>query len=134
MSSFLRFETINDNFDKACRAGLEIACFQMGMVLKNDTSKFAQKHFRPALEKACAKAYGPGCMELAIAYEMGIGGPKDPKKAFEAAEKACDVEWAEGCLLLARYYKDGIGCEPDEVEARISRTRACDLGTGEACD
>lgn len=53
---------------------------------------------------------------LHYAYANGLGGPPDPKKAFEWAQKAADTGNANGKHVLARCYLAGIGCDKNPMK------------------
>jgi hypothetical protein len=74
------------------------------------------------------------CTHLALAYQTGANGRKQPQQAFEMAKLACTGKDAFGCLMLGNMYDKGHGTRQNKGEARTAWKRACELGYKAACD
>jgi hypothetical protein len=74
------------------------------------------------------------CTHLALAYQMGANGRKQPQQAYEMAKLACTGNDAFGCLMLGNMHDKGHGTTQNKGEARTAWKKACTLGYKAACD
>ena len=82
--------------DKSCAAGYAEGCSQVGVLSIGDSGRAAE-FFRKGCEGRDAKV---GCFNLAYAYEVGSGVPKDPAKAAELYKRACDAGSQIACKFV----------------------------------
>ena len=90
---------ISENYlIKACDLNEESACYTLGTLYMQDTSR--EKSFPQIFklfEKACNGLNAEGCRRLARFYEKGIGVKQNPEKAQEILMKICTFEDHEYC-------------------------------------
>jgi TPR repeat protein len=53
-------------------------------------------------KQGCANDAEPGCFDLGLMYEKGVGAPVDRTKAVELYRKSCKAEDPWGCAQLRR--------------------------------
>lgn len=106
----------------------------VGGRLQIDRSDFnARKKGRALLQKACEGDLGSACFLVAIDFENGTGGPKDPVQARKYATIGCNLKDADSCYQAGEYWSKGFGGEVDEGMASDFFDDACYSGRDDAC-
>ena len=110
---------------KACRLGVEEACFSFGVM----SEKGAGGGVDPVsawwgFHSGCRRGHRESCGRLKdVAF--------NPRQVNESA---CEQKNGEACLFVAQMADDGHFGPRDRGEARQRYKAACDLGVGEACN
>ncbi len=86
------------------------------------------------LDADCRGGDSTRCTNLALAFQTGANGRKNPERAFELAKLACTGGDAFGCLMLGNMHDAGRGTAKSKPEAQIAWKRACTLGYKAPCD
>jgi TPR repeat protein len=112
------------------------SCADLGRMMMESGSEAANG--RVLLERSCANTADPAgaataCAALANAYELGVGGAPDQKKAIELYEKACALN-AQTCSMLGDAYLRGAGVEKSKAKAKELYSKACSAGAQDGCD
>lgn len=151
-------------FDRACADGVADACAELGVSLAAGRGVSPDpRRARPLLEPACAAAFQPAChqlarldaatpraaelltgacaaglpdacLDLATAFTVGAGVPKDAAGALPLLRQACDAGHLGGCVRLATAYVEGTGTKADPKQAVNLYDQACQAGAGDACN
>lgn len=112
-------------FEKGCRDGDALACFQLGVVYHMATGVPADYARAAALyERACNAGKPQACGNLGIMYDHGNGFAVDGARAVKLYERACDGELGIDCRNAAISYRDGTGIPKDEARAQLFFRRA----------
>lgn len=121
--------------NRACTARDPLACYHLGVSLRDSDAVLARERFAVA----CEEGYGPGCSELGRHAEGGLGGPVDPQRAFQFYDRACALQNGTaadeiiGCVNLAHVYREGIGVVRNIPESERLYQMACAQGYQPAC-
>lgn len=112
------------------------SCADLGRMMMESGSEAAKG--RILLEKSCENAADPAgaataCAALGNAYELGVGGAPDQKKAIELYAKACALN-AQTCAMLGDAYLRGAGVEKSKAKAKELYSKACSAGAPDGCD
>jgi hypothetical protein len=85
-------------------------------------------------EDECKGGDGTRCTSLALAYQTGAKGRKNPERAYELAKLGCTAGDAFACLMVGNMLDAGRGVIKSPTEAKTAWKRACTLGYKAACD
>jgi len=84
-------------------------------------------------ERACARGNASSCALLALAYERGAVGGRDPQRAATLYERACTGGVTAACTSLGVMYQSGVGVSRDLARAAELFEVACAQGDDDAC-
>lgn len=118
---------------RACKLREWNACNNAGVMIL-----FGRAHVpknldaaRKLFELACASPGKEGCVNLATLHELGLGVPKDLRKAAELYLDACKTNHALGCVM------GGLVLEEHNASAKKNALQlyesACDMPGGGGC-
>ncbi len=89
----------------------------------------ARAHF----ERQCETTEPGACSTLGVMYELGLGGPRDGRRAVTLYEHACQRGNARGCLNLGLALLEGIGAPRDPERAVTVFAAGCREKFAPAC-
>jgi hypothetical protein len=120
-------------YDYACANGHMPSCSNLGLFLRSVDPFTDNDRSVRLLRRACEARYYLGCVNLAGAYESGLGVPRDVARARALLLSACDHGESAGCLNLGSVYEQGEGVPKDLARAASLYRLACDGGSPSAC-
>jgi TPR repeat protein len=85
------------------------------------------------LEASCARGFATACRDLGRASLLGVGLPRDDRRAAAFVTKACEIGEAASCSDLGVLSALGRGVSQSDVRAAALSRRACDAGFALAC-
>ena len=109
---------IKARYQRACRAGVELACHYETWHHKSGASR--ERALEP-MELACEAGNMTGCLVAGWIRSQGYGpfdvpavdGP-DPEGAVQLFAQACKQGLLRACTALGRLYDYGVGVRPDQ--------------------
>ncbi|MCP4603622.1 MAG: sel1 repeat family protein [Proteobacteria bacterium] len=107
-------------YNAACRNGLKRGCLSMADLNR----RFAE---------GCTAGEAPGCYNLGVAYDKGLGLHRNYEKAFDLFRRACVAGFTPGCVNLGVAYNYGKGVALNYGEASRLYSLACNAGNLGAC-
>jgi serine/threonine protein kinase/TPR repeat protein len=78
-------------------------------------------------------AEAAGCLNASVAYDKGLGAPKDPSQAFGYAKLACDAGAPRGCSRMSLAKITGEGTTKDVPGGIGELDASCGRGEPSAC-
>ncbi len=80
----------------ACDDGKANACMDLGLtsLVQEDSDRKKEREY---FTKACDGGIGKACAILAMMWNDGVGGEKDPSKSNQLIQRACDLGDSESC-------------------------------------
>lgn len=88
---------------------------------------------REDYDKACQLGYALGCHRAAIAFNKGVGGSADRRRAFAIAARGCELADLGSCVEMAAFYSEGDVVAEDLAKAIPLFEQGCDAEIAVAC-
>jgi len=83
---------------------------------------------------SCLNGSGQGCRDVSTLYELGLGVPKNMKKAFYYVEKGCELNHGSSCSRAGNFYAHGYAGIVNKQKAAAYYMKGCELNYGTACN
>lgn len=113
-----------------CHAGDVFACHWVGIA---ESARGDDAAAAPRFQAACEAGLADACAALGVAYEDGLGVPKDLERAFALYVRACDAGSGHGCNNLGVAWFHGRGTAKAPLKSTPLYERACRLGWDFGC-
>lgn len=121
--------------DEQCQKNEPNSCHRLAMAYRYG-SRGAKQDLAAArglYKKACEGGLPAACADLGVAFEHGLGGPKDVDGAYAIYKKACDDGVPVGCSWLGTLYQNGKGVERNPAKAAKLYQSGCNGGHAAGC-
>jgi len=122
--------------DKACKAGVPLACTSAGDLDAMRAIKGGAPRYREMVahyKQGCEAGDPTACRQIGIAYLEGRGLAKSSSAAAVWLERACMPDDPVGCRLLGVMKLQGAGVPRDAERGKQLLVRACAANDDEAC-
>jgi len=83
---------------------------------------------------SCLHGNGQGCRDISTLYELGVGVPKNMKKALYYIEKGCELNHGASCSRVGNFYEYGMAGVINKQKAATYYMKGCELNYGTACN
>lgn len=120
---------------RACKLGEKNACNNAGVIVLHGMGGVAAQpaKARQLFEIACNSPGKEGCVNLGHSFELGLGGPKDFKRALQLYDESCQAGQAMGCTFAGLLIEENSNRTDHLKKALEYHERGCGMQVGGGC-